>query len=193
MMKTGDIYQQILDVAESLIQSRGYNAFSYRDISEWVGVKTSSIHYHFPTKADLGKVVVQKHLELLAAELEQILNHTTWTSRKKLEVFIDAIVARTYQADRKMCLGGMLAAEVLTLPEPIQNEVRAFFQRIEEWLKQVLKEGIARKEFNIHLDTKSEVMVMLALLEGSLLLARLFQEEKRLAVAKKKILERLTR
>ena len=59
------IYEQILLVAESLIQSRGYNAFSYKDISEIIGIKTSSIHYYFPTKADLGKQVVIQHIEKL--------------------------------------------------------------------------------------------------------------------------------
>jgi len=53
MISRIDIYKHILTVAEGLIQSQGYNTFSYRDIANQVGVKTSSIHYHFPTKADL--------------------------------------------------------------------------------------------------------------------------------------------
>ena len=44
---------KILDVAEHFMQTRGFNDFSYRDIQNEVGVKTSSIHYYFPTKQDL--------------------------------------------------------------------------------------------------------------------------------------------
>src|SRR5580658_2146272 len=126
-MKKHDIYQQILDIAESLTQTKGYNAFSYKDISALVGVKTSSIHYYFPTKADLGKAVVKKHIDSLCDELEQLINNKKLSCKKKLELFIDGIIAKTYSANRKMCLGGMLASDVLTLPEIIQKEVRVFF------------------------------------------------------------------
>ena len=46
-----------------------------------------------------------------------------------------------------MCLGGMLASDVLTLPEAIQMEVRKFFNRLEDWLAQLLLQGIASKDF----------------------------------------------
>ena len=75
-MKKYDIHQQILNVAETLIQTKGYNAFSYKDISELVGVKTSSIHYYFPAKEDLGKEVVKQHIDLLVNELEELLGNS---------------------------------------------------------------------------------------------------------------------
>ena len=53
-MKT-NIHKQILDIAEMLIQTQGYNAFSFRHIAKIIGIKTSSIHYYFPTKAELCK------------------------------------------------------------------------------------------------------------------------------------------
>ncbi|WP_438876632.1 TetR/AcrR family transcriptional regulator, partial [Bacillus cereus group sp. BC7] len=47
------VREQILDHAITLMMLRGYNGFSYRDLSDLVGVKTSSIHYYFPSKDDL--------------------------------------------------------------------------------------------------------------------------------------------
>jgi len=42
-----DTSEKILDLAELLIQTRGYSAFSYQDISEALEVTKASIHYHF--------------------------------------------------------------------------------------------------------------------------------------------------
>lgn len=190
-MKKHDIYHQILDVAENLIQTQGYNAFSYKDISTIVGVKTSSIHYYFPTKADLGKAVVQKHIDALCDELEQLIDNKNVTCKKKLEKFIDGIVGKTYLDQRKMCLGGMLASDVLTLPDVIQQEVQIFFSRLEDWIKRLLLEAIHQKEFHIEKKAvKNEALLIFSLLEGALLLARLFQDEGHLMVARKHILDR---
>jgi TetR/AcrR family transcriptional repressor of nem operon len=39
-MKKTNVREQILAIAESFIQTQGYNAFSFRDIAEAVGIKT---------------------------------------------------------------------------------------------------------------------------------------------------------
>lgn len=191
-MKTTDAYEQILMVAETLIQTKGYNAFSYRDIADSVGIKTSSIHYYFPAKADLGKAVVKKHLEDLYVHLEEIMTNAKISSKKKLDLFLDGIIAKTYLSERKMCLGGMLASDVLTLPDLIQEEVRLFFKKIEKWLEALLELGKKQREFSFKRNAKQEAQLILAILEGSLLLARLYKSDERLILARKQIMEQLT-
>jgi TetR/AcrR family transcriptional repressor of nem operon len=190
-MNNMKVQQQILNVAESLIQTNGYNAFSYRDIAKLVGIKTSSIHYYFPTKADLGKAVVRRHIDMLYAELEAIMDDRNLSCERKLDLFFDGIFAKTYLSDRKMCLGGMLASDVLTLPDNIQEEVRYFFKKIERWLEKLLLLGREREEFQIEKSIKEEVLFVLSLLEGSLLLARLYHDDTRLMVARKFIKARI--
>jgi TetR/AcrR family transcriptional repressor of nem operon len=186
------IRTQILDVAEGLTQSKGYNAFSYKDISALVGVKTSSIHYHFPTKADLGQTVVKRYIDTLSVTLEQVLENHQLSCKKKLEYFIDTIVENTYSADRKMCLGGMFASDVLTLPHEIQKEVQQFFTRLSDWLNRLLILGLKDKVFCVEKkDIPQEVMLILSLLEGSLLLARLYHKTTHLVLAKQSILTRI--
>ena len=46
--------QQILDIAQRLVQTRGFNAFSYADIANELNVSKASLHYHFTSKAKLG-------------------------------------------------------------------------------------------------------------------------------------------
>lgn len=188
------VYDQILDIAEAFTQTQGYNAFSYRDIAEKVGIKTSSIHYYFPNKADLGKAVVKRHIEMLCNELDHIIHSKSLSARKKLESIIDGIIAKTYMSGRKMCLGGMLASDVSTLPESIQKEVRIFFDKLEESLKTLLTQAAQQREFVMEKkQIKNVVLLILMQLEGALLLARLYQDEGFLAAARKDILARLPR
>lgn len=187
IMNTSPVYDNILDIAETLIQTQGYNAFSFRDIAQAIGIKTSSIHYYFPTKAELGKAVVARHIDALHIELVEVLKNEAISSKKKIHLFLDSVFSKTYASNRKMCLGGMLASDVLTLPETIQFEVRVFFNRIEKWLEQLLSQGKAKGDFHFTGSAKKEAEFILALLEGSLLLARLFQDEGKLQMARKQI------
>jgi TetR/AcrR family transcriptional repressor of nem operon len=190
-MKKHDINHKILTAAEELIQTQGYNAFSYKDICAIVGIKTSSIHYYFPTKADLGKAVVKKQLEALSHSLEQLIQNTFFSCQQKLEKFIDDIIAANYSDKLKMCLGGMLASDVLTLPEMVQHEVKQFFASLEKWLKELLLQAIRSKEFVLKkISIHREALFILSLIEGALLLARLFQDEGHLVVARQHIIDR---
>ena len=62
-----DTKKEILKLAEQLFQTKGYNGFSYSDISSVLGIKNAAIHYHFPSKADLGVALVRRYRDLLKA------------------------------------------------------------------------------------------------------------------------------
>src|SRR5262249_28410052 len=114
----------ILDAAQELVQMRGYNAFSYRDLSERVGVRTATIHYYFPTKGDLGRSLLQRFIRDVEAALAS-LDAKTKDPRRKLEGYV-RLFQDTIEAGGRMCLGGMLATESPTLPEAVREEVRRF-------------------------------------------------------------------
>src|SRR5450432_2291463 len=56
-----DTAQNILNAAERLVQTRGYNGFSYADIAAQLGVTKASLHYHFASKADLGCALIERY------------------------------------------------------------------------------------------------------------------------------------
>ncbi|MEO1802679.1 MAG: TetR/AcrR family transcriptional regulator, partial [Cyanobacteria bacterium J06629_2] len=64
--------QKILTVAQHNVQTKGFNGFSYRDLAVEIGIKTSSIHYHFPTKDDLALALVEAYHNAFEAELSKI-------------------------------------------------------------------------------------------------------------------------
>src|SRR5258708_25324948 len=71
-----DTAEQILDLAEALIQTRGFSAFSYQDISDALGIRKASIHYHFASKTDLGIAVVDRYTKRFGDALVQIAAET---------------------------------------------------------------------------------------------------------------------
>lgn len=185
-MKKIDTYNQILDVAEDYIQKVGFNSFSYADIAQKIGIKKASIHYHFPAKTDLGKSLMQRHQLNVTLYLDNLLKENS-NYQEVLALYLKSIFASTYEADFKMCLAGMLATDVLTLDNKIQNEVRAFFALSMEWLKKLLKLGKKQGDFNF-VNTPGEVAKqILIIIEGALLLARLYQDDAWLKASMKQI------
>ena len=59
----GDTASRILDIAERLVQMRGFNGFSYADVAGELSLTTASLHYHFPGKAELGRALIARYAE----------------------------------------------------------------------------------------------------------------------------------
>lgn len=104
----------------------GYNAFSYKDIALIVGIKTSSIHYYYPTKEDLAVAVIDWQLERVLLVLNELKSNQALTLQAKLLHVVDVILSLTLHDEMKMCLGGILASDVLSLPEKLKKKVRHF-------------------------------------------------------------------
>src|SRR5271165_1927632 len=120
----------ILDVAEQLAQTRGYNGFSYADIAAQLGVTKASLHYHFPTKAELGRALIDRYHGSFSAALDAI-DLQARSPREKLQNYVglyDSVLS-----NERMCLCGMLAAEYATLPAPMQEGLTSFFDANERW------------------------------------------------------------
>lgn len=161
--------ERILTEAEALIQTQGYNAFSFKDIATAINIKTASIHYHFPSKEDLGIAVIAWHADKIARVLSEIYSDASLSIRVKVQTFFEAIVSLTFNAENKMCLGGMFASDLQSLPVAIQNQVKKFFAMILDWLEELLvTHGFSKTS---SLSIAKQIM---ALIEGALLLARLY-------------------
>ena len=135
-----DTASRILDVAERLVQSRGFNGFSYADVAAELNITKASLHYHFPTKAALGEALIARYAARFAEALVAIDGRLA-DPREKLHAYA-GLYADVLQGER-MCLCGMLAAEYQTLPEPMRDEVIGFFNDNEAWLVSVLSQGQA--------------------------------------------------
>src|SRR3954468_5997966 len=122
---------RILDVAERLLQTRGYNGFSYGDVAGELGITRAALHYHFRSKAELGRALIDRYTGRFTAALDA-LDAAAAGAVARLHGYSD--LYRDVLRDDLMCLCGMLAAEYRTLPGPLQHEVSAFFERNSAWL-----------------------------------------------------------
>ena len=167
----------LIQIATELVELVGYNAFSFRDLSGRAGITTASIHYHFPTKGDLGVALVVRQRELDAA-FRHRLDTTFPDAWKRLEAFA-AGFRSSLENDRRMCLCGMLAAEHTTLPGPVLEGVRAFFLDNEIWIAQVLLEGRKSKCIMFRGSTAPIARALMSAIEGALLAAKAFGDLER--------------
>jgi len=166
----GRTRDRILDIAQRLIQSRGYNAFSFSDLAKELGIRTASIHYHFPTKADLGVALLRRYRQNFRDELGGIAARAD-NPLRHLARFA-ALFERTFSADNQLCLCGMLSAEVATLPKPVAGEVERFFEETERWLAQVLAAGKSAGLVAFDGTARAQARMLLAVLEGAMVVAR---------------------
>ena len=176
----------VLDVAERLIQTRGFNGFSYADVATEVGITKASLHYHFPTKADLGLSLVQRYQETFEAALAD-LARAGGDTRTLLEGYAE--LYRSVLRKDRMCLCGMLAAEHSTLPAPMQRALQVFFDANERWLAGVLEAGRRKGELRLAAPAREEARLLVAGLEGALLVARSYEDPRRFQDAAARLID----
>jgi TetR/AcrR family transcriptional regulator, transcriptional repressor for nem operon len=171
-----DTADRILDLAERLVQTRGFNGFSYADIANELGVTKASLHYHFPTKAELGYHLINRYGEAFARALAAI-DVSGAGAREKLRAYV-SLYSQVLRDDR-MCLCGMLAADYATLPKPMKSAVTRFFEVNENWLATVLDKGRAGGELRFAGDPVDVARLLVGSLEGAMLVARSFGDVSR--------------
>lgn len=178
-----------MDAAQRMVQTRGYNAFSYADISAQVGIRKASIHYHFPSKKDLGRELVARYRAAFRDKLD-LIDIETDDSRRRLksyaQLYLDAL-----RDDDRMCLCGMLASDITTLPEEVRREVVNFFADNEAWLTRVLDEGRQAQVLSFRGPAKSEAQFFLSGLQGGMLVARTYGDETRFRTIARKLFAKL--
>jgi len=183
-----DTRTRILDVAERLVQSRGFNAFSYGDIASELGVTTASLHYHFAGKAELGRALIARYAARFTEALDGI-DARLLDARARLDAYAGLYSDLLQQG--RFCLCGMLAAEYETLPEPMRDAVVEFFNRNEAWLSDVLKLGEGQGSLHVTGQRADVARLIISGLEGAMLVTRPYGEVARFKTAAVQLLASL--
>ncbi len=184
-----DTRASILDVSERLVQVRGFNGFSYGDVAGELSITKAALHYHFPSKADLGEALITRYAERFADALAAI-DATAADAPAKLDAYADLYAA--VLRDERMCLCGMLAAEYQTLPDPIRGAVVAFLDENEAWLASVLESGRGAGTLRFAGSAAEIGRSIVGALEGALLIARPYGGVERFETTARRLLAGLT-
>lgn len=173
--------EQIVDIAQELVQKGGFQAFSYRDISARLGIRTASIHYYFPTKACLAEAVVGRVIETFKVALGAI-DASGADPRDKLSRFCEIFLDTFGEGDR-LCPMCMLAMGQETIPQDVRQGVREFWRGAEAWLETLIEAGQQQKRFRGGVAPSVAARTLLASVEGAMVAARAMEDRTRLTDA----------
>jgi AcrR family transcriptional regulator len=176
MVKIENSKRTIMNMAEDLLQYKGFNGFSYAHIASELGVKNAAIHYHFPTKEDLSIAVIKRYRDRFQLWINNSrvkdLSH-----EKKLDWFL-SIYNDMRVEQGKVCLVGSMEVEFNTLPKGLQAEVEALHEELLNWLQVTLREGRDAGVFRFHGNPEHKAALMLSTLQGALQMARALGTKK---------------
>lgn len=158
--------EAILAAARMRVQAHGYSGLNFRDLAQSVGIKSASIHYHFPSKADLGAAVARRYWEDSQAVLEAMLVDTP-DPLHCLRCY-PALFRQSLERGNRLCLGSFMAAEYQDLPEAVRKEVLTFADVNVAWLGRVLSAATALGTE----DSARRAHAIYAALAGAQLIAR---------------------
>lgn len=162
-----DSASQILEIAERRMRLAGYNAVSYRDIAAEMGIKSASLHYHFPKKENMGVALVRRYSKAFQDRLTEKTYRET-DPQKKLTAFVD-IYRYALKQQGLICLCAVLGAEASGLPEAVTREVKAFFETNIIWISTTYAAmGIK--------DPEEHAKTTLSLLEGAMIVSAVNQD-----------------
>lgn len=164
-----DTKKQILDIAEDLLLDRGYNGFSYKDISGVLNIRNASIHYHFPKKTDLGVAIIQRATHRFQKWASHIDSKDLPCS-KKLDEF--CLIFKKFVEEKQVCLGGALQTDYKTLPEEMQKEAQLFLSKTFQWLENFLAAGRKKGEFDFPGSAADQALLTIASLQGAIQIVR---------------------
>lgn len=158
--------EAILAAAKDAAQAHGYSGLNFRDLGEVVGIKSASVYYHFPSKAELGAAVARRYWQDTAAELETMLIDTPDPAsclRRYPELF-----RRSLANGNRLCLCSFMSAEFDDLPEPVKTEIQTFTDISVAWLDKVLCAANGSSPE----DNEAQARAIFAAVAGAQLMAR---------------------
>ncbi|HET6564242.1 MAG TPA: TetR/AcrR family transcriptional regulator [Xanthomonadales bacterium] len=170
MTTAANTREQIMDRAYELMLQRGMNGFSYRDISEPLGIKNAAIHYHFPNKMDLIKALVDETVQMARRSTAEFMAYGG-KARPQLEGLFQYAMHQC-ECGRPICLAGSLAVAYDDLPDDIKQASDRFMKDSQKWLTKVLDVGRQQGEFNFSGDPGIKAMSIIAAVQGARQLAR---------------------
>ena len=171
MVRLTDTRDQIMDRAAQLLTSRGFNGFSYRDISSHLGVKNAAIHYHFPAKKDLALALVDEYRKVLRSGTSEFMAYGG-SALVQLEGFF-AFTTKQCHVGRCICPFGAFSVDYGDLPEDLRKATEKFMDETIMWLSRVMEVGRDESEFNFTGDARAKALTILAALQGARQMARI--------------------
>ena len=137
--------ENILKIAREIFSKYGYKKTTLDDIASAVRKGKSSLYYYFKSKEDLFQAVIMKEIDILAYELEIVINRNTDPVDKLRDYILTKLaifrgLANFYHAiENDVTAVGFI------------EEMKARYEKDEiRMIKRILIEGVRKNEFEIY-------------------------------------------
>ncbi|MFI3014262.1 TetR/AcrR family transcriptional regulator [Klebsiella aerogenes] len=162
-------YDSLLELADTLIQENGYQGFSYADLAAGLGIRKASIHYHFPTKTDLGVAYCERKEKRLLQMEETLL--TIPPGKARLEAYTEAFA---YCAQKgQMCGVHAMLSDSNLFEAPLQAAISRLAQTDLRIIADVLRTGRECGELIFSGDPDDLAVIINSAVKGALMLNRI--------------------
>ena len=164
--------ENIIKLGDELIRDKGYNAFSFYDISHKMGIRNASVHYYFPSKEDLAITVIKHQREHLQ---ELIVSVEAKSPLQQLKAYL-SIYSSARRFDR-VCLVGSLATDLHTIDLPVRKELSLLVDEIITWVTAILTNGKNKSVFFFEGAARIKALMIITNMLASVQLARITGEK----------------
>jgi len=130
---------RILNHAEDLFRQRSYSGFSYNDISRPLGIKNAAVHYHFPSKGDLGVAIIDRYRRILARVTRRRPENGD-QAIQQLEALFE-FESTLNSRDQRVCPLAVLATDYANITPAMQKNGQQLVTELIEWVAEVLDVG----------------------------------------------------
>ena len=120
--------ERIMDVALHMFSERGYEAVSIRDICGEVGIKESTLYYHFKNKMNILDSLIAKfkeHIEGLLIHIDEMPSGKTKKKNAGSKDIIDSYMMDSYLFD-PFC---NLMIRLMMIEQFHNEEMRALYEK----------------------------------------------------------------
>lgn len=134
---------EILDIAERLFHTKGYEKCTVNEILKEVGIAKGTFYYYFKSKEEVLDAVVSRYTEVMISRVEEVIEKNDIPSVEKLMgVFMAMRIHNDIGAE---ILDEMHKAENALLHQKTLNQIVTAMAPL---LVKVIKEGITKGAWN---------------------------------------------
>ena len=189
MSKAKITRQRIIQEAADIFNQYGYAGSSISDVMKATGLKKGGIYNHFSSKEELAFAAFDYAQGLLQQRYSQALKskrHANQRLKTIVETFCDVIKNPPLK-------GGCPLLNTAVESDDTHPGLRVRAQKaMDGWksmLIKVIQLGIKKSEINDYVDAQASAIIFISILEGALMMSKLYDDRTHLDVAKKHLFD----
>jgi TetR/AcrR family transcriptional regulator, transcriptional repressor for nem operon len=162
---------EILQVAINLLQTKGFESFSYQDLAAALGITKASIHHHFPRKEDLGVALCQLIKDWHERRFSEARRNfpDPW---QRLDSYLQSSLAYA-RGDNKICPLSSLQADINVLPSSMCDAIAQLDEHEIQFIAELLEQGRTVGAMAFKGEARHQALLLILACKGALQYSRI--------------------